>query len=88
MPQETREAVHLDKFSYLVLKKGAKHQSSSCKYPRLVEQPIVKAKNGYAICRLCTNRGMLEEVLVKKKSRCVRVPAFLNPYLNPDCFSV
>ena len=71
LPHETREAVHMDKFSYLVLKKGPKHQSSSCKFPRLVEQPIVKPKNGHTICRLCTSRGMLEEVLVKKKSGCV-----------------
>jgi len=66
LAHEAREAVNLDKFSYLVLKKGAVYQSSSCKYPRLLEQPIVKSNN--AICRMCTNRGMLEEVLVRKKS--------------------
>ena len=68
LPHETREAVHTDKFSYLVMKKGSKHQSSSCKFPRLVEQPIGKPKNAHSICRLCTNRGMLEEILVRKKS--------------------
>ena len=67
MPHEIREAVNLDKFSYLVLKKGATRQSSSCTYPRLVERPIVKDKGNNVICRMCTNRGMLEEVLVRKK---------------------
>ena len=70
LPHVVREAVHSDKFSYVIFKKGAVHQSSSCKYPRLVEQPMIKPSN--AICRMCTDRGMLEEVLVRKASnRCV-----------------
>jgi ribosomal protein RSM22 (predicted rRNA methylase) len=67
LPHDIREIVSTDKYSYVVFRKGPRYQSSSCSYPRLMEQPLMKT--GHTLCRLCTNRGRLEEVMVTKSKQ-------------------
>lgn len=63
VPKVQKDVVHEDLFSYLVFRKG--ERTSDCSWPRLVEQPMTR-KN-HVVCRMCTSRGKLEEVVAVKR---------------------
>eukprot|EP00092_Neocalanus_flemingeri_P070351 GFUD01086332.1.p1 GENE.GFUD01086332.1~~GFUD01086332.1.p1 ORF type:complete len:361 (+),score=103.66 GFUD01086332.1:173-1255(+) len=62
VPRQERDLVKTDLISYLVYKKSNREAASQ---PRMVEAPVRAKGNIY--CRLCTNMGTLQEVLVRKK---------------------
>ena len=47
-------------YSFPTFRKGKK--TNDCEWPRLVEAPK-NCDHGHSICRLCTPRGTLEEIL-------------------------
>lgn len=52
-------------YSYLVLKKGSRSsEDASIEWPRVVRPTLVRS--GHSICRMCTNRGKLEEKIISK----------------------
>ena len=55
-----REDVQEGRFTYTVFRKGRK--TKDCEWPRIVEPPK-PCNHGHGICRLCTSRGTLEEIL-------------------------
>ena len=57
-----RDTVRSELISYLVYKKARREGAS---LPRLVEAPLKAKQTLY--CRLCTSKGTLQEVLVRKK---------------------
>eukprot|EP00095_Tigriopus_kingsejongensis_P009770 maker-scaffold1182_size56756-snap-gene-0.7 protein:Tk09770 transcript:maker-scaffold1182_size56756-snap-gene-0.7-mRNA-1 annotation:"hypothetical protein KGM_07295" len=64
-PHIVKDVPRTEKFSYLIFKKGPKPvESKSYAYPRVVEEPITRS--GHIVCRMCTNRGKLEEYMATK----------------------
>lgn len=53
------------KYSYVVLKKGARADDDTIDWPRIVRPTLVKSR--HTRCRLCTHRGKLEEVIITKR---------------------
>jgi len=64
LPKSLRQMIFTDNFSYVVFKKGETQPLKTSEWHRLVESPIVNGKS--IICRLCTQRGRLEETHVHK----------------------
>jgi len=62
LPGLDSEIIKTENISYLAFKKDHREDSSQ---PRLVENPVKAGSCLY--CRLCTNQGTLQEVLVRKK---------------------
>ena len=60
-----RDTVYESRYSYVVFRKGAK--TKDCEWPRVVEP--VQDREGHSVCRLCTPRGTLEEILVKNPNK-------------------
>lgn len=64
-----------EKYSYVVFKKALRDKNNIT-WPRLVEKPLVRSR--HVICRMCTNRGKLDEVIFtpskhgKVTYRCAR----------------
>ena len=56
-----RDNVNEGRYSYLVFRKGVK--TEDCEWPRVVE-PVKSCNHGHSICRMCTPRGTLEELLI------------------------
>ena len=60
-----RDTVYESRYSYVVFRKGGK--TKDCEWPRVVEP--VQDREGHSVCRLCTPRGTLEEILVKNPNK-------------------
>ncbi|XP_057381358.1 methyltransferase-like protein 17, mitochondrial [Daphnia carinata] len=58
-----KQQVLKERFSYVVLKKGPRSETDS-RWPRVV-RPVL-TRSGHTICRLCTNEGKLEEIVVTR----------------------
>ena len=58
------ERIFNGQYSYVVAQKGISREDSSSDWPRIVEEPICHKKS--LICRVCTNRGKLEEIMLTK----------------------
>lgn len=61
-----RENVEDGRFSYIVFRKG--EGASDNQWPRVVE-PIKSIPVDHHVCRLCTNRGTLEEILLSNVNK-------------------
>lgn len=48
-------------YTYLVIKKGSRNDDETIDWPRIMEPPMRRSK--HTICRMCTHRGKLEEVI-------------------------
>lgn len=59
MPVGQKEHTRIERFSYVVLKKG-KRECNTAEWPRVV-RPVIK-RSKLAICKLCTAAGKLQEV--------------------------
>lgn len=56
---------HKDRYTYVVLKRGKREESTEKIWPRLVEEPMVRKK--HTICRVCTQFGSLRELTATKR---------------------
>jgi ribosomal protein RSM22 (predicted rRNA methylase) len=64
LPGAMSENIYEGKFTYLIARKGMTKEEDVHPWSRVIEQPLVQKNN--LICRLCTERGKLEEVLFRK----------------------
>lgn len=75
LPFPSKTEIFAELFSYVVLRKGDRPNDDP-QWPRIVRAPIVRS--GHTICRLCTSKGELEEVIFAKSKydqttyRCAR----------------
>lgn len=69
------------KYSYVILKKG-NNRSSDQKWPRLVRPTLIRSK--HVICRMCTEKGVLQEVIFTKSKygKCVFFNKLIQNYNN------
>lgn len=54
-----------ERFSYVVLKRGARHHNHQGEWPRLIQQPLRRSR--HIICRTCTSYGSLRELISTKR---------------------
>lgn len=75
LPFPSKSEIGAELFSYVVLRKG-KRPENDPQWPRIVRAPIVRS--GHTICKLCTSKGELQEVIFAKSKydqatyRCAR----------------
>lgn len=58
-----KQQVLKERFSYVVLKKGSRSETEP-RWPRVVRPVLTRSR--HTICRLCTNEGKLEEIVVTR----------------------
>lgn len=75
LPYPSKIEISAELFCYVILRKG-KRPGDDPQWPRVVRAPIVRS--GHTICRLCTSKGELKEVIFAKSKydqttyRCAR----------------
>lgn len=75
LPYPSRSDIGTELFSYVILRKGVRPADDE-QWPRVVRAPIVRS--GHTVCRLCTAKGELEEIIFSKAKfdqttyRCAR----------------
>lgn len=62
---EKDQAPQKDRFTYVVLKRGKREESTEKNWPRLLESPLARKK--HTICRTCTHSGTLRELTATKR---------------------
>lgn len=62
---EKDQTAHIDRYTYIVLKRGKRGESNEKNWPRLVEAPLIRKK--HTICRMCTHSGTLRELTATKR---------------------
>lgn len=63
LPYASKSEINAELFSYVILKKGLRPKEDP-QWPRIVRAPIVRS--GHTICRLCTAKGELQEIIFSK----------------------
>ncbi|XP_046655663.1 methyltransferase-like protein 17, mitochondrial [Daphnia pulicaria] len=62
-PLQINQRIQKERYSYLVLKKGQR-PDEDLQWPRVVRPVLVRS--GHVICRLCTQEGKLEEIVITR----------------------
>lgn len=63
-----------DMFTYVVLKRGKREESTEKHWPRLVENPLLRTR--HVVCRTCTPFGTLRELTATKRKH------------TPECYKL